>query len=344
MSRYLEYSSATVRLGEARRILEKPPCRGPVFLAGPEPAFRRYLTTSYRGGSSVCFGGRFAVGQFWPNTLSTIVMTLLPGVYYFNFVLPRAGLGVCFISVSQRVLSYSIIISFILASFVNPGIIPRNDRIPRELDPHINVQGQPNARFLRINGHTIRQKFCNTCLIFRPPRSKHCSFCDNCVLRFDHHCNWLGNCVGLHNYRYFVCLIYSATIFLIETIGVVIYTMNVTAARKYGINANFVDLVITVWEERHLVLFLVYCICLMVAVLLLSIYHTVISMQNLTTNEHVKEYYKENPFDYGGYSNVRQIYLHPELVLAEGDDIIEADYVAFGSYTEGRSFDELGLQ
>ncbi|KAI5419051.1 Protein S-acyltransferase 10 [Lathyrus oleraceus] len=45
-------------------------------------------------------------------------------------------------------------------------------------------------------GSTIRTWMYAYCNVEQPPRAKHCHGCDKCVLQFDHHCVWLGNCIG----------------------------------------------------------------------------------------------------------------------------------------------------
>ena len=44
---------------------------------------------------------------------------------------------------------------------------------------------------------------CKNCITAKPPRTHHCSVCKQCVLKMDHHCPWLNNCVGFYNHRYF---------------------------------------------------------------------------------------------------------------------------------------------
>lgn len=46
----------------------------------------------------------------------------------------------------------------------------------------------------------------------KPERTHHCSICKTCIIKYDHHCPWLNQCVGLYNERYFVLfLIYLST-------------------------------------------------------------------------------------------------------------------------------------
>lgn len=53
---------------------------------------------------------------------------------------------------------------------------------------------------------------CRTCNIRRPARCSHCAFCDNCVLDFDHHCFWIGNCVGARNHKSFLFFLVATTL------------------------------------------------------------------------------------------------------------------------------------
>ena len=56
------------------------------------------------------------------------------------------------------------------------------------------------------NGKPI-DLYCNICKVYVQERTKHCGPCNRCCSEFDHHCNWLNNCIGSENYREFRILI-----------------------------------------------------------------------------------------------------------------------------------------
>ena len=48
---------------------------------------------------------------------------------------------------------------------------------------------------------------CSICRSYVGQQTKHCGSCNKCCNDFDHHCDWLNNCVGGANYRTFLWLI-----------------------------------------------------------------------------------------------------------------------------------------
>mmetsp|Transcript_15390 Transcript_15390/g.10774 ORF Transcript_15390/g.10774 Transcript_15390/m.10774 type:complete len:171 (+) Transcript_15390:1294-1806(+) len=78
------------------------------------------------------------------------------------------------------------ILCFMVATFRDPGRI------------------EPTIDFLKLLQSVHPCDLCPDCLIIRTPRSRHCAICNQCVDRFDHHCPWINNCVGVKNHNSFM--------------------------------------------------------------------------------------------------------------------------------------------
>ncbi|KAL6761035.1 DHHC palmitoyltransferase-domain-containing protein [Haematococcus lacustris] len=62
---------------------------------------------------------------------------------------------------------------------------------------------QAHTALYPCDGVLWEEKWCVSCGLARPARSKHCRVCNRCIARHDHHCGWINNCVGLANLRLF---------------------------------------------------------------------------------------------------------------------------------------------
>lgn len=58
---------------------------------------------------------------------------------------------------------------------------------------------------------------CADCEVVRTDRSRHCSICNRCIERFDHHCPWVNNCVGIDNHGVFMSFLLSMLTLLSTT-------------------------------------------------------------------------------------------------------------------------------
>lgn len=110
------------------------------------------------------------------------------------------------------------IVNMLVTAYQDPGTVPR------DLDPDPPTNRPPSAdrdpedplysplpRIIRVrNGQDLTLKWCETCHVYRPPRSSHCRVCDVCVEGIDHHCTFLNTCIGRRNYTsFFAFLIFS---------------------------------------------------------------------------------------------------------------------------------------
>lgn len=78
-------------------------------------------------------------------------------------------------------------------------------------EPEMDELGVISKVWADANEH-LKLSYCETCQLLRPPRSFHCRRCDVCIELHDHHCGWIGSCIGARNIQSFInFLIFTAS-------------------------------------------------------------------------------------------------------------------------------------
>ncbi|KAH8412312.1 hypothetical protein KR009_001154 [Drosophila setifemur] len=107
------------------------------------------------------------------------------------------------------------IVSHVTALLTDPADkelrrVHRNDRIVPEFDR-------------TKHSHVIENGRCHLCNIRTSSnRTKHCSVCNKCVGKFDHHCKWLNHCIGSRNYVAFLMCVVSAVVATLVIVAAVV--------------------------------------------------------------------------------------------------------------------------
>jgi len=172
----------------------------------------------------------------------TNVLTLIPCLVFIFIVIPNMPYAT-YISYTVSTLLALTMIALWQTALQEPGIIPRNPK-------HVSPEMPPAGADMGINGW----KLCETCNVYRPPRAKHCTFCNNCVEELDHHCPWTGNCVAKRNYKYFFrfLLLVTILVMVVTVIGIWSLILAFTNASA-GVNvfeilgANIVGFIVTIF-------------------------------------------------------------------------------------------------
>ncbi|KAL4885036.1 DHHC palmitoyltransferase-domain-containing protein [Aspergillus karnatakaensis] len=174
-------------------------------------------------------GGKFQNSRDKPVNIATGFLVLVPTGLFFGYSGPWLWHNISpAIPIVFAYLFYLCFSSFIHASVVDPGIIPRNLHQMPPTDPSEDplAIGPPTNDWVMVKLATsdvaamdVPVKYCKTCSVWRPPRCYHCRVCDNCVETLDHHCVWLNNCVGRRNYRYFFAFVSTSTLLAFYLLG-----------------------------------------------------------------------------------------------------------------------------
>ena len=93
----------------------------------------------------------------------------------------------------------------LLFGFLSTYKDPADSLLKKEIQKKIQTKKDGKHYLLEISR---KYPFCLICCSNIYSSSKHCKKCNKCIENFDHHCNWLNNCVGKYNYGYFYLLVF----------------------------------------------------------------------------------------------------------------------------------------
>ncbi|KAK7411018.1 hypothetical protein VNO78_02350 [Psophocarpus tetragonolobus] len=309
-----DYSFIHMQISEPMFSLQPlPPANSAAAAAGDTALVRTYR--AWKGNNEFCLWGRLIFGPDMKSIFLTIFLIIAPVAVFSAFVARKLlddfphnwGYSILIIVI---VLTVFVLITLLLTSGRDPGIVPRNVHPPM-LDEHDGSGNEqtprpqlPRAKEVMVNGVSVKIKYCDTCMLYRPPRCSHCSVCDNCVERFDHHCPWVGQCIGLRNYRFYYMFVFSSALLCIYVHAFCwVYIKKIMDSEE-----------ISIWKAMiktpASIALIIYSFISVWFVGGLTVFHTYLISKNQSTYENFRYRYDRqvNPYDKGVAANFGEIF------------------------------------
>ena len=144
------------------------------------------------------FFPKMSIGPHWFMTLFLNLLIISLGTILYIFIIKEIYLW----------LSYGFFFFFIILIF----LLDRTAILNPEFVINKNVD---KNNYL----------YCDKCKIYYNPKDKvqHCNLCKVCIKNLDHHCVWVGKCVGKNNIKSFYEMIIAVALFYIYIIVCVIF-------------------------------------------------------------------------------------------------------------------------
>ena len=231
------------------------------------------------GHHTFLFGGRLVIGSNPWLFLLTLALQLVSLALFATCVAlpssaseaPPFSLYYC---LPILVLFPPLFLSFLAASLSDPGILPPLSTFIPALPSQVDIDG-------------LGRKWCVYCRLWRARRAKHCKYCHVCVDEFDHHCPWIGNCVGKRNYRYYCCFILLLTILAPYMAALSVWYV-IHQVETHGSHSLY-------QHYQPLIALLLSLFFLLVALfsLSLSLFHLQLLCTGQTTNEQVRHVWQQ---------------------------------------------------
>jgi len=188
---------------------------------------------------------------------------------------------------------------FLRTTFTMPGDIPPG--FPEEFERkslEFDLQGGTIVGIVSETNSEGRRRRCEKCATVKPDRCHHCSQCKRCILKMDHHCPWVNNCVGFHNYKFFVLF------------------LTWTCITGYFVAGCFLSPMLRLFvqgdPETDIFVIITFIVCAVFAfgLSLFAGTHYYYSLRNVTTIEVLEKSMrrKENPYDIGTGANFEQVF------------------------------------